>query len=716
MSKALYFWSLATGEFQSSPDLEVLSPACPCCASNEVSPLGSEDLAPPSFHGADPDRIFFCAACGTIYPLRVSVHLQGFLVTPLPPLLHGEKRKQLLDLMKEVFKQSHHPWRQLLETESKYPDFRLAELPDLRQMMETKGELGGGIACPDCGKKPLAPHPDPACATAFATQVRIYFPCPACPSCTLHHYSWNVASSSVQLETEDASGLRQEVEFYRLLEAKLVNEELKGFWAAALPQQTQAVMQKPGSQRLLRAARLAAGAEPPEADMPQDQPQPLLRRLGKASPLFHPESWSVSCEQSPRLRLRGGILQELGKEMQAKAAKQGPASVLEDLARWNQALPFLIKTPPITQALGQALMDLRRRLREAGVHLLPVACHEGILLIDPKSGEIHYRLPHMQAKDLKPPVALGFTNRMVYYQEPGVLSITGHPIVAGTAWRTDLENPLIRWVDLGRYTVVETEAGLSELSGQSGRVRWTRTREELGGLLTWTIQAGSLVTASEDTLFVLDPASGEILEQEALPKRSRFVALVHGDLPAPVAVVDQGYGPGLFAPRFEEFKGGVKPLAVPQEGSDQLAFALCHQGQIFTLWETDVGYSDRSVLVGPIEKKFAAKAVSLETKLADTPLLVYRSEANSVVVPGEPVAVISCESGEILHILEVDGRLGLREFHGILLAFGKDSLAALAPKTGKVLWQLDLPGVQAADMPGPQMTPEEFRPGYQAQE
>lgn len=697
-----------------SGSLEEKPPSCPSCGSEELSPLGSEDLAPPSFHGGQPDRIFSCPRCEALLPMRPSLHLLGEFLTPLPSMFAPTERSQVLGVMKKIFQATHHPWRQLMEREARYPDFRLGELPDLRAALETKGELGGGIACSACGKKPLEPHPSPDQESCFTTTVKIFFPCPSCSNCQMHHYTWDPAAGDVALATSDAAPRRKEVEFLRELQDKIVAEDLTGFWARVLPHRTNAILEAPGFARLLRAARVAGGANPPEAAMPMDAPQPLLRRLGDASPLFHASTWSVTCQERPALRLDGDVLKGLLREIQEKARGEGAASVLPDLARWNHALPFLVKTPPVLKVLGPALMDLRRRLRDAGVHLLPVAARQGLLLIDPRDGKVHYQLPHMQARDMEPPVALGFVNRMIYYQEPGELTITAHPLVAGSAWRTKLDQALLRWIDLGRYTVVECEQGLSELSGSSGKVRWTRTREDLGGLLDWTIQAGSLVAAGAEALYVLDPATGEITEEHPLPKRSEFRSLVHGDLPAPAAVIDQGYGPGLFAPTYEAFKG-VKPVAVPQEGSDQLTYVLCHQGQVHTLWESAVGYTDRNVLCGPIEKKFAAKGCMLETELAQTPQLVLHG-SGALVVPGDKVTVIDPESGEAKHLLEADATLGLRDFHGTLLAFGVDTLAGLDPDAGEILWSLELPGVQATDMPGPQMTPPELRPGYVPEE
>jgi hypothetical protein len=595
--------------------------------------------------------------------------------------------------------------------EAGLPDHRLNELPDIRKAMSTAGEMGGGTACAKCGKKPLDTIPDPRVFSVFATRARLLMPCDGCGRVWAFGFSWE--ESSLVSDSADAGDVGKVGPPYGKAYALLREDELEDFSKVARPLQGLSARAFPGVVRLLRAARYAAGDDPPPSMTPDEPTRPLLRRLGEASPLFGGNSWSVTCAEPPRLRFSGAILRTLVQDLQTKAEASGPASVLPDMAQWTLRAPYLIKSQPVSQLLGKALVDLRRVLREAATRLLPIAHSEGLWLVDPAKGEVVHRLPHMQAS-VEPPDALGFANRMVYYQEPGVLSITAHPLVTGAAWRTELDGPARHWIDLGRYTVFETEAGLGELSGSSGRVRWSRSREELGGLRAWAVSGGALVVAGEEALYVLDPATGEVTREEALPKRADFLALLHGDAPPPAAIIDQGYGPGIFAPASEEIKG-VKPIAGPADGgADDLAYITCVGGRVISLWESDLGYSERSVTAGPLEKKFAAKSCLVETELARVSELALWEGNALAVVPGSPIAVVDLEAGEVLHTLEIDGRLGLRPFGDLLLALGEDSLAAIDPRKGGAHWVLEVPGLQAVDMPGPALTPTEMRPGYEA--
>lgn len=715
MASTMFFWKSGAGAVKSAEELTALGITCSACQVAELAPLGADDHAPPAVHGVEPRRLFVCGACQAVVPLEIAMRGPGFQVIPGPPRLTGEDRKHLLAAMEVAFKESHHPWRQLLEREAKLPDFRLGELPDLRKALSKPGDMGGGVACPGCSKKPLDPLPDPAQESAFAARAGVVFVCSGCGQGNRFVYGWDAAGGALSCEV---SRIQEETQleaasFCDEAQARLGGGDQEGFWKLLRQLPPEVPRDLPGVARLIEAGRIAGGANPPEGIYPSDELRPLLRRLGAAGPLFSERSWAVTCLESPRLRLRGSSLRTLVQDLQSKAQKQGPASILEDIARWNFHLPFLVKTPPILKLLGPALLDLRRILREEGVHLLPVACREGILLIDPLEGAVHHRLPHMQASSVAPPVALGFMNKMVYYQEPGVLSVTGHPLVEGTAWRTDLDGPVRRWVDLGRYTVVETEAGLSELSGRSGRVRWTRTREELGGLLDWSIASGAIMVAGAEGLFLLDPASGEVTESEALPKRATLLKLVHGSLPPPAAVVDQGYGPGIFAPKVEEFKGGVKPIATPSEGSEDLAFVACDGSRVYSAWESELGYAPRAVVAGPLEKKFEARTVAAETEMARYAGLCLRNGGDLALLPGRPVLVVDTVAGEERARIEVDARLGLREFKDVLLALGEDSLSALDPEGGRVRWTVATPGLQAIDIPGPHLAPAAARPGHQ---
>lgn len=644
-------------------------------------------------------------------PVELRIRLAGYEASVGAPWMTGDERTQVAAMIQAVSQQTHHPWRVALEMESGLPDHRLNELPDIRKAMSTAGAMGGGTACAACGKKPLEPIPDPRVRSVFATRGRLLMPCDGCGRVWAFGFSWE--QGSLVSDSADAGEVGKVGPPFGKAYALLRDDDLEAFAQIARPLQGLSAKAFPGAVRLLRAGRYAAGEDPPPVMLPEEPTRPLLRRLGDASPLFGGNSWSVTCKTSPRLRFAGAILRTLVRDLHEKAEATGAASVLPDLARWNGRAPYLIKSQPFSQQLGQALVDLRRLLREAGTRLLPIAHTEGIWLVDPRTGEVTHRLPHMQAS-VEPPEALGFANRMVYYQEPGVLAITAHPLVTGAAWRTDLDGAALHWIDLGRYTVVETEVGLSELSGSSGRVRWTRTRAELGGLRAWAVAGGALVAAGEETLYVLDPATGEVIRQEELPKRAEFLALLHGDVPAPAAIIDQGYGPGIFAPASDELKG-VKPIAGPADGgATDLAYIACHGGRVVSLWESDVGYSERSLTCGPLEKKFAAKSCLVETELARVAEVTLWEDGALAVVPGSPVAVVDTEAGEVVATVEVDGRLGLRPFGDILLALGEDSLAAIDPRKGGAHWVLEVPGLQAVDMPGPALTPADRRPGYEA--
>lgn len=711
MSGPPFVWKSPEGKLRQGASLAALQLPCPVCGASELAGLGPEDGAPPPLHGADLPRVHVCGACNAVVPIELRIRMVGYEVTLGSPWMTGDERKAVVEMIQAVSKQSHHPWRVALEMEAGLPDYRLGELPDIRKAMATAGEMGGGTACAKCGKKPLDPIPDPRVPTVFSTRARLLMPCDGCGRIWAFGFSWE--QGSLVSDSADAGDVGKVGPPYGQAYALLRDDDLDAFAKVARPLQGLSAKAFPGVVRMLRAARYAAGDAPPPGMLPTEATRPLLRRLGEESPLFGGTSWSVTCEVAPRLRFSGAVLRTLVQDMQAKAEASGPVSILPDLARWNGQAPFLIKSAPFSQLLGKSLVDLRRVLREAGTRLLPIAHAEGLWLVDPSTGEVVHRLPHMQAS-VSPPEALGFANRMVYYQEPGVLSVTAHPLVTGAAWRTELDGPAHHWIDLGRYTVFETEAGLGELSGSSGRVRWSLSREDLGGLRAWAVTGGVLVAAGEEALHVIDPGTGEVTQVYPLPKRAEFLALLHGDVPAPAAIIDQGYGPGIFAPASDEIKG-VKPIAGAADGgADDLAYITCVGGRVISLWESDIGYAERAVTAGPLEKKFAAKSCLVETELARVSDLALWEDGALAVVPGSPIAVVDVEAGEILHTLEVDGRLGMRPFGDLLLALGEDSLAAIDPRGGGAHWVLEVPGLQAVDMPGPALAPTASRPGYEA--
>ncbi len=712
MGKPLFLWTSPDGITRRNVHVEELEIPCSSCGGFELSPLSAEDTAPPSAAGGDPPKIWVCGACKSLVPLEFLLRLPGYQVKVLPPLLKGSEIPLIAQAIKIAFKESHHPWKLALERELQLADSRLSEVTEFRKALQTPGEIGGGVECPECGRKPLPGLPHPTQASYFRPSVRFWMPCEGCQTDWIFCYSVEPGEEALDLTTKKAN---PESAWAPKLEAAyqaLVKGDCSTFWKSKAAWMGSPLEDSPLLNRLQAAAWITTGEDPPPEALPQEEQVPLLRRLGDKSPWFGQQSWNITSKHSPRLLFLGSNLKVLLADLQEKASRRGAAAILEDIARWSNEFPFLVKTKPIQRLLAHGLKDLRRKLREKAVRLLPIACREGIHLVDAKSGSIAYRLPHMQPALESPPVALGFMNRMVYYEEAGVLALTGHPIVAGTAWRTALDGPVLRWIDLGRYTVVQTEAGLCEISGSSGRVRWTRSVEDLDGLTDWTVSNGALVVAGTSNLRTLDPATGEDLTVIELPKRARLLALLDGDLPAPAAVIDQGYGPGIFAPQSAQLKG-VKPIAGPVEGGGtELAFATSVADNVFWLWESEFGYAERGINVGPLEKKFAAKGLLVETELARQSSLTPWKNGAYVVVPGSPVTVIASESGEILHTIDADARKGLRVFDKLLLALGEDSLTAIRPEEGTVLWSLDVPELHAVDIPGHCFTPEEHRPGH----
>lgn len=435
----------------------------------------------------------------------------------------------------------------------------------------------------------------------------------------------------------------------------------------------------------------------------------LLRRLKTRSPIWCEACSTVTSALEPGVRLAPEAMKKVLAELEAAARAQNAGPVLERLIGATAEAPFLLKIPAVQARLAEALIKLRRELGAKPRKLLPIALAGELQLVDPADGKIAARLPHMQAGETLP-VALGFADGKVYYQEPGELSLTAHPLLAGKAWRTPLDSPVKRWFDAGSALLVETEKSLSGISGGSGRVRWSVPRSELGGLDQWDVCGGQLAVAGGGNLYALDPAEGKIGFSGPLPKKAKVLTLVRGSIAAPAALVDQGYGPGVFAPKVAEFKGGVKPVPPsPDEvGVVDPVYLRVDDGQLRMLWDVaDLKFSLRAVVMGPLEKKFAAKSVVIQDgDRAIPPELNVDERTGLVLVPGKPVTVVRPGDGEVVATLTVDGRRGLRRIGELWLAVGEATLTALSlGDKPTVAWELATAGLTGMEIAGWSLAP-----------
>lgn len=578
--------------------------------------------------------------------------------------------------------------------------------------------MGGGVACPGCGKKGLDPVADPRQATVFGTSATLHFPCEGCGETYALTYSWDGPSGTVPHESAPSDQVQAVKKLARL--AACDDDALIADLARLGDDPD---LDLPGLRPFARrGAELRRRRLDPDrcAACAKDGLKPLLRRLKEASPLFCRACFSVSAQVEPRLRLHGQGLKALLGDLERRANDEDAAGTLRYLQEAVSELPYMPKVPPFQPYLAKALVGLRRMLAERGGRLLPVATRAGVVLVDPSSGEAAFHLPAMQAGATEVPRALGFVDRKVYYQEPGELSLTAHPLVAGSAWRTALDGPVMRIGELGKALLVETLASLTLISGASGRVRWSLGRDELDGLQAWDIVGGHLVVCGEGELRAYDPATGAQASSHKLPRKARLVRILRGDLPGPCAIVDQGYGPGIFGPEVEDFKGGVKPITRPSDDivAPEVLWAEAREGVVLALWGSEDDRTQRGVVRGPLEKSFAGFACEAAAEVSASKALAKSADGRFVFAPGDPVTVIDVEAGErVEDAPEVDGSLAVFAFGELLLALGASGLSALkAADPSAVLWQTPLQAALAIDVPGDCLAPLAVLPGADAGE
>ncbi len=698
-------------------DLSALTLVCPSCRARQLAPIDAAEARTYEPTVAEDVRWFECGGCRAVVPVTLALGLDGVRVTTGRPMVDGGERTEVAALIPVAFAATHHPWRVLMTAEASRDRTPFGRLPELRRAMQKAGEMGGGIACPGCGKRPLEPIADPAAATCFAPSVRIYFACPGCRAIHRFRYDWDAEGGRLVESREDGAPERDLVLAMAELSAALAGDRTEKLGPALEKARAAGGSRQPGlADRIAEAERKLAGRLDPErcAGCAGARVKPLLRRLGLASPLLCEDCQTVSCQVAPRVRLHGNLTRRLVEDMESRARSAGAVGILHHLSDRNLELPFLVKVPAIASHLAAALIELRKEAAGHETRFLPVADRAGLHLVAGASGERRWRLPHMQAKDKEPPIPLGFVDDKVYYQEPGELSLVAHPLVAGSAWRFPLDTPVIRILELGRALLVETVASLSLVSGRTGRARWSLARAELGGLDEWVLTGGTLVTCGNDELRTFDPATGTSTGTHKLPKRSRLLRLGYGDLAAPVAAIDQGYGPGVVAPRVEAFKGGIKPLAVPEEtlGTPDLLHLSIRGGKTIALWGSEAGYGDLCLISGPLEKKFAAWAKHLESAPARAPDPLLVEGGRCLFVPGKRLFAVDRETGEELEIPEAPCRLAVRGFGIAVLALDPDRITAFDAKDPtRLLWSLEMDSLAAVDLPGATLTAPRDLPG-----
>lgn len=697
-----YFSVLPNGEAVRWQGLDSLPLVCPRCQATELVLDPQKGCHPPDPKVAREERWARCQACETIVPLRLRFRSLGVLVETRDPLFEGETQKTFFETLPRIFSLSHHPWRVLLEAESKMGDSALSTWGEFRKVSTQAGETGGALACQACGQKALRPVLAPGQRTAVADSVLVFFPCPQCKANQKAQYNLSPEGLETQASTTnppfDPLVLDQWVRALETQSPAEAYQALGHFREGGLDQM-------PWIKRLRNLT--LAELDPPSFRAACTTPdacevKPLLRRLKDESPLYCGQCHDAGSECSPRRRLAGTHLLQLIDDLKSDLERGRATRVLEALQSFGRLLPFLVKVPEIQAQVGAALKLLAQGLAQRGGKVLSLATEAGLILIDPDSGEVLAELPHMQADSPELARTLGFAKSLAYYKEPGIEAWTAHPLFAGTAWRTKLPGPPKDWIDLGRFVVVETEHGLFQISGSSGKIRWQIPAAELGGLEAWGLSGGSLQAYGDETLFAIEPRSGAITRTDTLPKRGEFLGLVDGSLPAPAAIVDQGYGAGLFAPAEASFKGGVKPIPPAPEADTipELASIRFEHGRTYLLWESEIGYNTRTVTIGPLGKKFEARQHLLDAELGLRSDLLLTHEGNVAWTPGNPLNRVDHEAEEVLRVEGVDATLGVRLARGRILALGVDSVTGVSPE-GKVLFQVSTPGLQAIDIPGP---------------
>jgi hypothetical protein len=131
------------------------------------------------------------------------------------------------------------------------------------------------------------------------------------------------------------------------------------------------------------------------------------------------------------------------------------------------------------------------------------------------------------------------------------------------------------------------------------------------------------------------------------------------------------------------------------------------------LWDVaDPKFSLRAVVLGPLEKKFAAKsAVIQDGERAVLPELCVDDKSGLVLVPGRPLTVVRIADGEVVATLAVDARRGVRRIADRWIALGADGMAAVAlGEKPAVAWELATPGLQGLEIAGWSLAPASAAP------